>query len=267
MASSAGPAQTCGRLRPEVPKPSLNSGPVGGERRSGRHRPPSQASAPGSGHWRPPWRCGRLCAAVWRVCGRGGGIARRGPAVGVAVSGSRPPGVVPPVRLEFPILSLNPGLRHRCVALGVWPPGATDAVRVQGTHLIPLSPGASTAITELQFGGAPEAAPPPPSGHGRAGTTSVPRASAPPDTRTAGPAPAPTGSFAGDVARSPRAAGQPSRHGITARPAASVAVPGPHRRTRPSPPGRSRRSGASAGLRRADSQTARWPAPSPGRPR
>ena len=28
------------------------------------------------------------------------------------------------VRLEFPILSLNPGLRHRCVALGVWPPGA-----------------------------------------------------------------------------------------------------------------------------------------------
>ena len=94
------------------------------------------------------------------------------------------------VRPEFPILSLNPGLRHRCVALGVWPPGATDAVRVQGTHLIPLSPGASTAITELQFGGAPEAAPPPPSGHGRGGTTSVPRASAPPDARTAGPAPA-----------------------------------------------------------------------------
>ena len=93
MASSAGPAQTCGRLRPEVPKPSLNSGTVGGERRSARRRPPSQASAPGSGHWRPPWRCGRLCAAVWRVCGRGGGIARRGPAVGVAVSGSRPPGV------------------------------------------------------------------------------------------------------------------------------------------------------------------------------
>ena len=27
-----------------------------------------------------------------------------------------------PVRLEFPILSLNPGLRHRCVAPGVWPP-------------------------------------------------------------------------------------------------------------------------------------------------
>ena len=63
---------------------------------------PSQASAPGSGHWRPPWRCGRLCAAVWRVCGRGGGIARRGPAVGVAVSGSRPPGVVPPVQTSRP---------------------------------------------------------------------------------------------------------------------------------------------------------------------
>ena len=95
-------AGTCGRLRPEVPKPSLNSGTVGGERRSGRHRPPSQTSAPGSGHWRPPWRCGRLCAAVWRVCGRGGGIARRGPAVGVAVSGSRPPGVVPPVQASRP---------------------------------------------------------------------------------------------------------------------------------------------------------------------
>ena len=27
-----------------------------------------------------------------------------------------------PVRLEFPILSLHPGLRHRCVAPGVWPP-------------------------------------------------------------------------------------------------------------------------------------------------
>ena len=27
----------------------------------------------------------------------------------------------PPVRLEFLILSLNPGLRHRCVAPGVWP--------------------------------------------------------------------------------------------------------------------------------------------------
>ena len=26
-----------------------------------------------------------------------------------------------PVRLEFPILSLHPGLRHRCVAPGVWP--------------------------------------------------------------------------------------------------------------------------------------------------
>ena len=110
------------------------------------------------------------------------------------------------------------------MAPGVWPPGATDAVRVQGgTHLIPLSPGASTAITELQFGGAPEGAPPPPSGHGRAGTTSVPRASAPPDARTAGPAPAPHGSSASDVARSPRVAGQASRHGITARPAASVA--------------------------------------------
>ena len=112
MASSAGPAQTCGRLRPEVPKPRLNSGTVGGERRSARRRPPSQASAPGSGHWLPPWRCGRLCAAVWRVCGRGGGIARRGPAVGVAVSGSCPPGVVPPVQASRP-----PATRRRLCVL------------------------------------------------------------------------------------------------------------------------------------------------------
>ena len=120
-----------------------------------------------------------------------------------------------PVRLEFPILSLNPGLRHRCVAPGVWPPGATDAVRVQGTHLIPLSPGASTAITELQFGGAPEAAPPPPSGHGRAGTTSVPRASAPPDARTAGSAPAP---LARPPATSRAAHVRPASRPITASP-------------------------------------------------
>ena len=26
-----------------------------------------------------------------------------------------------PVRLEFPILSLNPGLRQRCMAPDVWP--------------------------------------------------------------------------------------------------------------------------------------------------
>ena len=154
----------------------------------------------------PSWTTCRTAAALERL--------RQSEAITEAIR---------PVRLEFPILSLNPGLRHRCVAPGVWPPGATDAVRVQGTHLIPLSPGASTVITELQFGGAPEAAPPPPSVHGRAGTTSVPRASARPDARTAGPAPAPPGSSASDVARSPRAAGQPSRHGITARPAASVA--------------------------------------------
>ena len=29
--------------------------------------------------------------------------------------------LVPPVRLEFPILSLNPRLRQRCVAPDVWP--------------------------------------------------------------------------------------------------------------------------------------------------
>ena len=40
---------------------------VDGERRSARRRPPSQASATGSGPWRHPWRCGRLSWAVWRV--------------------------------------------------------------------------------------------------------------------------------------------------------------------------------------------------------
>ena len=47
----------------------------------------------------PPWRCGRLCAAAWRGgCGRGGGIARRGPTVGLAVSGSRLPRGLPRVQ-------------------------------------------------------------------------------------------------------------------------------------------------------------------------
>ena len=35
------------------------------------------------------------------------------------------------VRLEFPILSLHPGLRHRCVAPGVWP--TTNEVRSRGS--------------------------------------------------------------------------------------------------------------------------------------
>ena len=46
----------------------------------------------------------------------GGPLARRRSTRGVAPSRS------PPVRLEFPIFSLNPGLRQRCVAPGVWPP-------------------------------------------------------------------------------------------------------------------------------------------------
>ena len=40
---------------------------VDGERRSARRRPPSQASATGSGPWYHPWRCGRLSVAEWRV--------------------------------------------------------------------------------------------------------------------------------------------------------------------------------------------------------
>ena len=158
---------------------------------------------------------------------------------------------------------------------GAWPPGATDAVRVQGTHLIPLSPGASTAITELQLGGAPEAAPSPPSGHGRAGTTSVPRASAPPDARTAGPAPAPW--LVRQRRRAQPTRGRPavpSRHhraaGCIGRRISGCLAPrfpGPHRRTWPSPPGRSRRSGAPAVVKRVDRDTARLPATSPGRPR
>ena len=40
--------------------------------------------------------------------------------------------VIPPVRLEFPILSLNPGLRQRCVApralfMTVWRPSTRSA--------------------------------------------------------------------------------------------------------------------------------------------
>ena len=49
--------------------------------------------------------------------------------------------------------------------------------------------------------------------------------------------------------------------------ALSTRFPGTHRRTWPSPPSRSRRSGAPAVLRRADRDTARLQATSPGRTR
>ena len=77
-----------------------------------RRRAPSQASATGSGPWRPPWRCGRLSGAGSRMW-RGGGVARRGPPVGLAVPGSRPPGLrsaAPRVRPSSPRARHQPEL-------------------------------------------------------------------------------------------------------------------------------------------------------------
>ena len=223
------PRQTCGRLRPEVPKPRLNSGTVGGERRSARHRPPSQASAPGSGHWRPPWRCGRLCAAVWRVCGRGGGIARRGPAVGVEVSGSCPPGVVPPVQASRPTApparpyyavvrrTRRRGgvVRGAAVRVGWGRPPRGVACACCAREATSWSPAPSSSCSWMMLSRSKMARRlwPVRRMATRSGTLAPPRR----------PGPAPLGSPASDVARRPRSAGQLSRHGITARPVASVA--------------------------------------------
>ena len=163
------------------------------------------------------------------------------------------------VRLEFPILSLHPGLRHRCVAPGVWPPGATDAVRVQGTHLIPPPP--ERQLRSPSSNSAPRLTP-------RLRRHRAMAARAPRRCRAPRHPLMPVPPVRHPA---PRAAGQPSRHGITARPAASVALAprfrGPHRRTWPSPPGRSRRSGAPAVVKRVDRDTARLPATSPVRTR
>ena len=81
----------------------------GGSCAGPRRRAPSQASAIGSGPWRPPWRCGRLSGAGSRMW-RGGGVARRGPPVGLAVPGSRPPGL----RSAAPrVRPLSPRARHQ----------------------------------------------------------------------------------------------------------------------------------------------------------
>ena len=56
-----------------------------------------------------------------------------------------------PVRLEFSILSLNPGLRQRCVAPGVWPP--TNEVRshasLKGHTPLTFAGGHTVARAEL----------------------------------------------------------------------------------------------------------------------
>ena len=56
------------------------------------------------------------------------------------------------MRLEFPILSLNPGLRHRCVAPGVWP--TTNEVRshasLKGHTALTFADGHMVARAELK---------------------------------------------------------------------------------------------------------------------
>ena len=57
------------------------------------------------------------------------------------------------VRLEFPILSLNPGLRHRCVAPGAWRLASSNEVRshasLKGHTPLPFAGGHMVARAEL----------------------------------------------------------------------------------------------------------------------
>ena len=77
-----------------------------GERRVARRRAPSQASATGSGHWRHPWRCGRLSGAGSRMWLRRRGRApwADGGPGGARVSSARPAGcrVSSPVSPDVP---------------------------------------------------------------------------------------------------------------------------------------------------------------------
>ena len=79
---------------------------VGGERRVARRRAPSQASATGSGHWRPPWRCGRLSGAGSRMWLRRRGRApwADGGPGGARVSSARPEGC----RVSSPVSPAGP---------------------------------------------------------------------------------------------------------------------------------------------------------------
>ena len=58
-----------------------------------------------------------------------------------------------PVRLEFPILSLHPGLRHRCVAPGAWRLASDNEVRshasLKGHTPLPFAGGHMVARAEL----------------------------------------------------------------------------------------------------------------------
>ena len=90
--------------------------------RSPRRRAPSQASATGSGHWRHPWRCGRLSGAGSRMWRRRRGRApwADGGPGGARVSSARPAGcrVSSPVSPDVP-----PALTRWCAARGgeaVW---------------------------------------------------------------------------------------------------------------------------------------------------
>ena len=88
---------------------------AGGHRRA-RRRDEGARRARG----RVPRKCRELGGAVARAAApRARGARGRGWRWGPGVL-ERRPGRVAPVRLEFPILSLNPGLRQRCVAPDVW---------------------------------------------------------------------------------------------------------------------------------------------------
>ena len=85
------------------PRPDVWSAASGGADaeshvRDGRRRAPFSPTAATLTGERDRFRPLAPPVAVWRVCGGGGGIARREP----AVRGSRSPGVVPPVQTSRP---------------------------------------------------------------------------------------------------------------------------------------------------------------------
>ena len=61
------------------------------------------------------WRKNEILALTWDEIDEAGGVIRLSPARSKTLAGRILP-ISQPVRLEFPILSLNPRLRQRCVA-------------------------------------------------------------------------------------------------------------------------------------------------------
>ena len=195
--------------------------------RDGRRRAPFRPTSATITGERARFRPLAPPVAVWAaLCG---GVARRGPAVGVAVSGSRPPGVVPPVQTSRPTAPparpydavvrrtrrRGGTVRGAAVRAGWGRPPRGVACACCAREATSWSPAPSSSCSWMMLSRSKMARLLWPVRRlaTRSGTLAPPRR----------PGPAPLGSPASDVARRPRSAGQLSRHGITARPVASVA--------------------------------------------